>query len=298
MGGGRWTSDDYTSYARTTNYREAPIEQVFHSGLHPDLDPRRITLRESCDSADNPNSTPIIFGADVTGSMGRYAALIAKEALPQMMSDILEQKPVSDPHLMFMAIDDVHASSRAALQVSQFEADIRILTELRKIFIVEGGGGNRSESYDLPWYFAAHKTKIDSLKRRGQKGFLFTMGDEEAPYQVNSPYELQSVFGASSQQAAVTPAQALKDAKELYHVFHIVIEQGGYYRERPTAVRESWTELLGTNVLFLKDFQHLSELVILTMKTVQGQDFTQLLNATKNPEAMRHAFHNALTADV
>ena len=126
------------------------------------MDPSKITLRESCDSVDNPNSVPIILGLDVTGSMGRYAELIAKKYLPDLMTAIIERSPVADPHLMFMGIGDARMNDSAPLQVSQFEADIRILESLREIYLEGGGGGNSNESYDLAWYFGANKTKIDS----------------------------------------------------------------------------------------------------------------------------------------
>ena len=55
------------------------------------------------------------------------------------------------------------------------------MEQLTQIYIEHGGGGNRSESYNLPWYFAAHHTEHDSLIKRGKRGYLFTVGDEEAP---------------------------------------------------------------------------------------------------------------------
>ena len=151
MGGGTWNSRDYEDYSARTSYTTKSVKEVFASTAVPAaLDPQRITLRESCDSVDNPTSTPLIFGLDVTGSMGQYASLIAKEGLPALMTAIMTDKPVSNPHLMFMGIDDAHTFRvRDSLQVSQFEADLRILEQLREIYLVEGGGGNRSESYDL-----------------------------------------------------------------------------------------------------------------------------------------------------
>lgn len=294
MGAGKWDTTDYNTYASTTAYVSAPRHEVFTSSRMPQsLDPAKITLRESCDSADNPHSTPIILALDVTGSMGRYAELIAKEALPKLMSDIYEQRPVSDPHVMFMGIDDVHARSPAALQVSQFEADIRILEQLRQVWLVGGGGGNSSESYDLAWYFAAQRTKTDSFNKRSEKGFLFTFGDEEAPYEQLTANDLQMVFGAG-QHSPCSPQQSLAMAKERYHVFHVVIEEGDYYRQRPERVRSSWTELMGSSVLFLRDFRDLSELITCTMRITRGEDMNTIISQSKNSAALRHAFANCM----
>ena len=221
MGHGSWTARAYSTYASTTGYTDKSVHEVFSSrAVNKALNPFGVTVRESRDSDEHPNSIPIILGLDVTGSMGIYAHEIAVTHLPKLMNGILET--VTDPQIMFMAIDDVHASSPAALQASQFESDIRILEQLREVYLVAGGGGNRSESYDLTWYFAGNRTVIDSFEKRGQHGFLFTFGDEEAPYQTVTAEQLKSVFGPG-EYTSMTPEQMLKQAQEMYQVFHIVI---------------------------------------------------------------------------
>lgn len=295
MGSGSWSSSSYSDYATRTSYATKSTREVFSNSNVPDsLRVNKITLRESCDSEDNPNSTPVILALDVTGSMGEYAAKIAKESLPELMGDIYEKRPITNPHLMFMGIDDIHTYRKdSSLQVSQFEADIRILEQLRDIYLVGGGGGNNSESYDLAWYFAAHKTAIDSFNKRGQRGFLFTFGDEEAPYETITEADLVALFG-TGQYASVTPQESLAAAREKYNVFHVVIEQGDYYRTRPSRVRESWTEIMGNNVLFLRDFRDLSEVVTATMRIANGESMETVISESKKPEALRHAFANSL----
>lgn len=292
MGQGRWTADSFTTYASTTNYRAMSRDAVFSKSVQAELKTESIKVRESRDSADSPNSTPIILGLDVTGSMGEYAERIAKDELPKLMNAILEQSPVADPHLMFMAIDDVHAYSQVPLQVSQFEADIRILEQLRKIVLVGGGGGNKSESYDLAWYCAGMKTSIDSFEKRGEKGFLFTFGDEEAPYETLSIAEQTQVFGAG-QYIPMQPREILDAAKKMYNVFHIVIEQGSYARSRLDSVKKTWTDLLGNNVLFLKDFRNLSELVTSTIRIAKGEDMSQVIHNSSIPQELKYAYQNA-----
>lgn len=297
MGGAVWKSSDYDSYATRTNYRTASRAEVFTSRqLRDEMNPAKIKLRESCNSDVNPNATPIILALDVTGSMGEYAELIAKQSLPELMGDIYETKPVSDPHLMFMGVDDVHCSKGGDLQVSQFEADIRILEQLRQIWMVCGGGGNSSESYDLPWYFAATKTKIDSFDKAGRKGFLFTMGDECAPYETNTKEQLTKVFGVG-QHSDTTPAQCLAMAKEKYNVFHIVIEQGGFAQSQMRRVSSTWDEMMGTSVLYLKDFRDLSAVVCATMRIVNGEDMATVISESTVPAALRHAFKNSINAE-
>ena len=294
MGSGRWNDSDYRTYATTTNYRSKRVDEVFESRRVPDaLNPAKIVLRESCDSADNPESTPIILALDVTGSMGKYAAQIAKDHLPTIMTRILEERPVTDPHLMFMGIDDVACSPGEALQVSQFEADIRILEQLRSIYLVGNGGGNGSESYDLPWYFAAFKTKIDSFEKRGQKGYLFTFGDELAPERAVTNRELKYTFGAGEFPDRITPEAALQAAQERYHVFHVIIEQGDFASRDRAGVRRSWKRLLGKNVICVRDTKYLAEVILATMHIVAGADPELVMAESKCREELEYAFQVA-----
>ncbi len=74
MGNGRFSSTQWDSYS-TANFSGKSRSQIFTaSTMDKDFDPALIQLRESRDSADNPASTPIIIGSDVTGSMGRQHA--------------------------------------------------------------------------------------------------------------------------------------------------------------------------------------------------------------------------------
>lgn len=295
MGAGKWSGEVYRTYATTTGYTSTKdVREVFvNQSVPKSLDPRFIQLRESCDGEDNPNSTPIILGLDVTGSMGEYARIIAQEKLPDLMTRILEKKPVSDPHMMFMGIDDIHSTGHGALQVSQFEADIRILEQLREIYIVGRGGGNSSESYDIPWYFAANRTKIDSYTKRGKPGFLFTFGDEEAPYELVTAAELRTVFGEGEYEN-VTPEQLLASAQKKYQVFHVVIEEGNYCRHGLTDVRVSWTKMLGNNALFLRNVDYLTDVVEATLQIAEGADIHQVIAESGCATELKYAFHNAL----
>ena len=153
-------------------------------------------MRESRDSKDNPKSTPVIVALDVTGSMGMLADVIAREGLGVLFNAILDLKPISDPHVMFMGVGDANCDS-APLQVSQFEADNRIVEQLTQLFIEHGGGGNNFESYNLPWYFGARHTEHDSLIKRGKRGYLFTVGDEEAP-EALTVAQIEEVIGDKS----------------------------------------------------------------------------------------------------
>lgn len=301
MGGSRWSDSDYLSYASTTNYRSASAREVFSSGINEKLDPRNVKvgkgdrkglqLRESIISPENPNPTPIILGLDVTGSMGQVAVQIAKEELPKLMTQIHATNAVVDPHVMFMGIDDVFAQGHGALQVSYFEPDLKIVEQLRQMWLVGNGGGNGSESYDLAWYFAARYTYLENYEKTGKPGFLFTFGDEPAPYQTVSKRDLETIFGPGSYEDA-KPAASLKAAQEKYQVFHVCVEHGRSSRD----VSRSWTEMLGNNVIFLRNTDHLTDVVLATMRIAQGANMDEVINGSPIADELQYAFQNAINS--
>lgn len=295
MGTERFSSSAYASYSDTHSLKSASRREVFKATEVPQaLDPKKIIIRESCDSDANPYSTPIILGLDVTGSMGFIAEQIAKAGLPQLMERIYEEKPVTDPHLMFMGIGDVHASDRAPLQVSQFEAGaVTLIEQLRAMWLEGGGGGNDSESYDLPWYFAANKTAIDSFDKRGQKGFIFTIGDEMPPPDL-SHHDIERVFGNGQHPDAGTTAELIAHVSERYQVFHIIAEEGNYARGRADQVNAAWVKLLGPNVIRMRDHTQLADIVVATLQIAGGADSKTVINESKLSAGLKHAFSNAL----
>lgn len=268
MGSGAFNASAYRAYAATTSGKTT--DEIYTSrSIHKNLDPKGIKIRESRDSKDNPNSTPVIIAIDVTGSMGMIADVIVREGLGVLFNEILNRKPITDPHIMFMAIGDAHHDS-APLQVSQFEADNRIVEQLTQIWLEHGGGGNNSESYNLPWYFAARHTEHDSIIKRAKRGYLFTIGDEESPQDVTKA-QIKTIIGDDLERE-MTSAEMLAEAQRAYDVFHIIIEEGDYAHTQPDATRDSWRKTLGQHVIGLADHKKLAETIVSTIEVVEGRD--------------------------
>lgn len=268
MGSGTFDARAYHAYSASTSGKTT--DEIYSSRrLNKNLNPKGVKIRESRDSKDNPNSTPLIVALDVTGSMGMLADVIAREGLGVLFNEMLSRKPITDPHLMFMAVGDANFDE-APLQVSQFEADNRIVEQLTQIYLEHGGGGNSFESYNLPWYFAARHTEHDSLIKRGKRGYLFTVGDEQAPKALTHA-QIKTFIGDDLERE-MSSDEMLQEAQRKYDVFHIVIAEGDHARQFPDAVRDSWAKTLGQHVIHLADHKKLAETIVSTIEVVEGRD--------------------------
>lgn len=270
MGGGTFNPGMYAAYSASTVGMSTA--QVFRStSTKKELNPLDVSMRESRDSVDNPASTAIAVFFDVTGSMQTIPDYFVRTGLGVLFNGIFDRKPVSDPHIMVGAIGDVYCD-RAPLQVSQFEADNRIVGQLADLYLEGGGGGNSSESYTLPWWFAAMHTSIDCFEKRGKKGFLFTIGDEECPPPL-TPEEIKRVCGDDVTQS-MSNQELLDMVSRTYHVFHIMVEQGTHmrYDGGAAAVKASWDKILGQRAILLSDYTKLSEVIISTIQVVEGEN--------------------------
>lgn len=268
MGGGSFDAGAYRAYASSTVGKST--REIFTSKEIADtLNPLGVKLRESRDSADNPNATPLIVGIDVTGSMGMIAHTLAQKGLGTLFTGILDRKPIPDPHVMFMAFGDANCD-RAPLQVSQFEADNRIVEQLTQIWVEGGGGGNGFESENLPWYFAAMHTEHDSLLKRGKRGYLFTVGDEEAPGDLTRA-QIKKFIGDDLEREMSTK-EMLQLVQRSYDVFHVIVEEGSHARSYMDRTVKSWTDLLGRHVIRLADHTKLAETIVSAIEVVEGAD--------------------------
>jgi len=282
MGTSRWNENEWEGY--TSSVKTKTRREIFtSSGMPERFDPKKIAVRESRDSALNPASNAIIVALDVTGSMGANAEQLARHGLGVMVEEIIKRKPVSDPHIMCMAIGDVKYDS-APLQATQFEADITIAKDLNELYLEGGGGGNNTESYNLAWYFAALKTSIDCHEQRGKKGYLFTLGDEEAPVDLTAA-EIRSVFG-NQETDDYTSEQLLNMASQKYHVYHIVVEQGSHARNYMKDVMDSWTPLLGQRVLRLSNNDDLAEVIVSAIEVNEGRNVKDVVNSWSADKAI------------
>lgn len=264
MGRGSYTSADWTKLKNSSKITaESTASQLFKANQMEDrFNPKFINVREARDNEDHPNSTPIILGLDVTGSMGYLSAEIAKNGLNETMMKIYANKPIEDPQIMFAAIGDV--KDYAPLQVTQFESDIRIAEQLLSLWL-EGRGGDSAEDYELLWYFAAKHVKTDCNEKHGKKGFLFTIGDADCHENLKQEY-IKNIF--DDVHGDVSSKRLAEMAGENFEVFHIHIE-----KHRP-GIPATLQSILPGKILCIpkESVNTLPEIIITTMQLVNGED--------------------------
>lgn len=220
MGYGSYSAADWAKLKKSRKLSKTQnVEEVFKNRqCNPKMDPKFIGTRECFDSEDHPNTTPIVVGLDVTGSMGYLAVQVATEALNELITKLYSTGAIEDPALMCAAYGDYNDNS--PLQVTQFESDIRIAEQLLEIYFENGGSGDVTPT--LLWEFLDKHTNIDAINKRNKKGFLFTIGDG-AQIRTNDVAETVKEFIGDDCPNA-TRESLLEAVSQKFHVFHIMLE--------------------------------------------------------------------------
>ena len=258
MGGGSYNSLSSRS-RQVSTYSHQSREEVFkRKHIHSDMDPLKITIRESRDSEEHPESYPVIIALDETGSMGHIPELFIKNIMPTIMEKILEAG-IPNPQVCFMGIgDSATGREEAPLQVGQFESSDELMEKwLTNIYLEGKGGGNGHESYPLVWYFAQRRIVTDAWEKRHHKGVIITIGDEPCQ-RILSSNELVAYIDENCKED-VAVASLLESVQEKWQVYHIHCNGSHTYEYSET----NWEKLLGINAVVSnsKDGSDIAEII-------------------------------------
>jgi hypothetical protein len=262
MGSGAWSTNVYDAAA---SYRAATGASAFAysdggaTSTHDDLDPFGVTVRESRDSDEHPESLALAVLFDVTGSMGHVPRTLQAK-LPGLLGLLMRKGYVEHPQILFGAVGDA-TCDRAPLQIGQFESDNRMDDDLGKILLEGGGGGQMTESYELAMYFMARHTAMDCLEKRGRRGYLFLIGDELA-YPKVKKREIRKIVGDEARED-IAFAAIVAELKRKYDVYFIIPEGAHYSTDDRLA--GFWRTHLGQNVIRLDDLDAVCETIALTV---------------------------------
>ena len=150
---------------------------------------------------------------------------------------------------------------------------------MSEIYLEEGGGCNDHESYLLPLWFAKNHTKIDSMKKRNKKGYLFTMGDESPQYRLSKNMIEKAIEGEKVQFEEISAEDLLTDVSKEWNVFHLLLEEGYYARRYLDECKEQWRKLYGQHVLFVSDISKISEIITSTIQLVEGDSKDKVIKS-------------------
>lgn len=269
MGNSAWSSNAYRNI--TTSYTSKSADQIFTNTasktLDNTLDPNGVKFRESRDSDAHPNTLGVMVFLDVTGSMGKIPEKMAREKLGTLMNTLVGHG-INDAQILFGAIGD-HHTDYFPLQLGQFESGTDELDKCLTAINLEGnGGGQMKESYLLAWLTAARHTSMDCFEKRGEKGILFTIGDEASWDRVDVS-SLKKLMGYAEAED-ISDEAILAEAQRTFHVFHIHVDEGSYSNE-PTIINY-WKKLLKENLIILKDYNQVAEVIATTVAMAHGLD--------------------------
>ena len=244
--------------------------------VHPDLDPKLVAgpkspyagkvMRESRDSAAHPNSLAISILFDVTGSVGRGPRVFI-EKLGALMSLLVKKGYVLDPQILSGAIGD-ETSDQVPLQIGQFESGNEMDQALAKVYIEGGGGGQSMESYELAMYFMARHTSADCWEKRGQKGYLFIVGDEMYRPKVSAGAIKRVIDPSSTVTEDIPTTTIIEELREKYEVFWLFPNCSSYYSSDETAGPLKAT--FEQNFLKLEKIEEIAEVIAATIGVAQG----------------------------
>jgi len=284
MGGGYHDADATRSYVtrttasgRTMAHAAAVERREVEARVHPNLDPKRankagVVIRESFDNTDHPNSVPIAIFFDTTGSMSGKPLEFIK-VLPELMETLNGKNLVTDPQLLFGAVNDATTMCIAPLEVGQFESGNQMDDVLSNILVSQGGGGGTlEESYDLAFYFMARKATLDCLTKRNKKGYLFMIGDEAVRPFVDKD-EVKEYIGDNLQED-IPIETILTELREKFNVYWLFPAGTANYTN-PT-VQRRLTEMFGQNLIRLQNSGELCARIAATVAVGEGKDPRQV----------------------
>jgi hypothetical protein len=281
MGYGKYSATTASLNATVRGYATRSTFDIFQEkSINNAMSPYGVKVRESRDSADNPNTYPFIIALDETGSMGSVPHYLCKQGLTDTMDKVMKGGQ-PDPQVLFLGIGD-HECDRSPLQVGQFESSDELLDKwLTTVYLEGNGGGNGGESYLLAWYFAAKHTVTDSWEKRKKKGLLLTVGDEPTLNEVPGN-TLKNLMGPGEYKT-YTKHELLELARQTYDVYHIHVMETASGSRRD--VQNGWKELMGDNVVFANKKEDISTIIadLVLKHSLEGATTPQKVEKEDDP---------------
>jgi hypothetical protein len=321
MGG--TTHDDGIYTSRLTSHKTAGTDMFTHdadirsgsrpTAVHDKLNPAKPNsvgkiTRESFDSDAHPESVPIVILFDVTGSMQSVPRVFI-EKLGKLMAILVKKGYIAHPHILFGAVGDAY-SDRVPIQIGQYEAGNE-MDEVLSLFFLEGGGGaQQTESYELAAYFVNRYSDLDSVKKRGKKGYMFILGDE-TPYTFVNRTQVEKHIGEKLQSNMLfstrdprlkdkpledTDGDLLSSLEEKFEVFWIL--PGGTQNYNDNNVIQVLQAIFSQHFIKLPEPEAVCELIATTIGVCEGIDMDTVKSDLADVGADSKSINSATSALV
>lgn len=289
-------TDSGKSFAHTNAMRTTPrAEQKVHESLDPK---RRNTfdeqIRECLDSTEHPLTIPCAVLFDETGSMGQGAYTI-QEKLATLKGATL-RAGLTDLQLLTGAYGDASIGEVAPVQIGQFESGDEQVEWLNNIFIEGAGGSNGHETAGLAIHFLGSCSRLDSLIKRGKKGYLLLTGDETTERVVTANEQRTYLGFAEAQDLSIE--EVIANAQKSYDIYMFLVNN---YAAKGQRSEQFWGELLGKDhVIIVEDLDNIAEIIAMMLAVAEGlvdtlDDAGDLVKAEGADDAAIKAAGTALT---
>jgi len=285
----RRTGADYFKYS--ADIASGAVDSKVHDLLNPSkVNKVGKNIRESFDSDAHPNSLPIAVIFDVTGSMSSVPRQFVGK-LNNLMASLTKKGYVADPHILFGAYGDATCDS-IPLQIGQFEAGSENTDILAHIHLEGGGGAHIYESAELAMYFMANHTDLDSVNKRGKKGYLFFAGDELPREQVDKK-QVKTLIGDTLQENLETN-EVFEALCDKFEVFWIIPAETSHTND--SNVIDPLKKMFGQRLLRLKNPEDIVELIVSTIGLEEGYDINDIKKDLADVGADKDAINRASMA--
>lgn len=300
MSKGYYSDKDWSTLSATRAAASAPkasASTLYTNKACPkdELDGRKIAFRESRDSVICPQSFPILFGMDETGSMGDLAVQLQASCIPTMIEDLFKNNPgAGQPHIAVASFGDALFDS-FPFEITQFEYNAAPLVEqVKNLHLEQGGGGNGWESPNLVWYFAAHRVQADAFSAAPRrKGFLFTASDENVPAALTKD-DLHKCLGPGEYPPQISNEALLLALSQNWHVYHFAVAQSSAWKSYQPDAEPAWRSLLGERFILVKDIKEIGPIVSSLIRALSGEDKAKVVGSWSGSTAV--AVSNALNS--
>lgn len=235
--------------------------------------------------------SPLVVVTDGTGSMGEFPETIFKK-LPLLDDGVKDY--LDDPAISYAMVGDA-GYDRYPLQVQPFGLGKEMVDRLNNLVIEGGGGGNKTESYELAALYYARNVEMPNAT----KPVLIFICDEGVEHLVNPDRALTCAKVELSEK--LTTGALFKELAQKYSVYCIrkhYMHSGAYLDGDKrvglnATIHKQWEDLIGEErVALLDDPKRVVDVILglLAAETGKMDFFTKEINHRQTKDQVKTVF--------